>query len=213
MSGLSIRGWRSGLVAGVLLAGLAGCGVAAPSPSPIPTPMDRTVDVDPAKTPPGVIAYISQRGSPVYSGSVEDPVELRTTEDLAKLRGAPDDFKAFMADQLAARSAEVDARLAARKRTVLTEGCDFKVELRVWGIAEHVATGRERACTFDSNDVIWAKKDGVWQRASRMQGGWDCAELEQYRVPADITAAACWYGNQGKTRPYDGPRPQRSGTA
>jgi hypothetical protein len=201
------------VVVAVLVAGLAGCGALATTPSPIPTPLDHSVEVDPAKTPPGVISYISRRGSPVYGGSVEDAVEVRTPADLGKLRGAPDDFKAFIADQLAVRAKEVDARLAAIQRTVATEGCDFKVEIRVWGVAEHVATGRERACAFDSNDVIWIKRDGAWRRASRMQGGWDCSELERYRVPADITAAVCWYGDRGKTRAYDGPRSQRSGMA
>jgi len=210
VSGLSR--WRLGAVAAVLAAGLTGCGVVSPPPSPIPTPLDHSVDVDPAKTPPGVISYISRRGSPVYGGSVEDPVELRTSQDLDELRGAPDDFKAFMAAQLAVRAREVDARLAAWHRTAVKEGCDFKVEIRVWGIAKDVATGRERACAFESNDVIWTKQNGTWRRASRMQGGWDCAELDRYRVPADITAAVCWYGDRGKTRAYDGPRPYRSGT-
>jgi hypothetical protein len=199
------------VVAVMLAAGLAGCG-AVSSPTPIPTPLDHSVDVDPAKTPPGVVSYISRRGSPVYGGSVEDSVEIRAAQDLGKLRGAPADFKAFLLREIADRGNEVDARLAARHRTVATEGCDFKVEIRVWGIAEQVATGRERACTFASNDVIWVREDGTWRRASRMQGGWDCAELERYRVPADITAAVCWYGDRGQTRVYDGPRPHRSGT-
>jgi len=197
---------RLAVVTAVLLVGLAGCGAVSPLPSPIPTPLDHSVDVDPTKTPRGVVTYISRRGSPVYGGSVEDPVELRTLQDLDRLRGAPDDFKAFMAEQLAARAAEVDARLAAWHRTMIKEGCDFKVEIRVWGVAEDVATGRERACAFESNDVIWVKSDGTWRRASRMQGGWDCSELERYRVPADITAAVCWYGDRGRTRAYDGPR-------
>jgi hypothetical protein len=187
----------------MIAAGLAGCGVVS-SASPIATPLDHSVDVDPAKTPPGVISYISERGNPAHGGSVEDSVDIRTAQDLDKLRGAPDDFKAFLLREIAVRSGEVDSRLRANQRTVATEGCDFKAEIRVWGVAEHVATGRERACTFASNDVIWVKRDGAWRRASRMQGGWDCAELERYRVPADITAAVCWY-DEWKTRAYDGP--------
>jgi hypothetical protein len=199
-------------VAVVVASVLSGCG-ATSSPSPIPTPLNYRVAVDPAKTRPGVISYISERGNPAHGGSVEDSVEIGAAEDLDQLRGAPDDFKAFVLREIAIRGTEVDARLRARHRTVATEGCDFKAQIRVWGIAEHVATGRERACTFASNDVIWVKRDGAWRRASRMQGGWDCAELERYRVPADITAAVCWYGNRGQTRIYYGPRAHPSGNS
>jgi hypothetical protein len=96
------------------------------------------------------------------------------------------------------------AELALELRTVQSEGCEFTVEIRVWGVAPNVATGRERGCGQKSNDVIWAKESTGWERVERMQGGWDCAVLERYRVPADITAATCWY-DVFKTRAYDGP--------
>lgn len=200
------RPWQAIVGSVALAAGLSACGVVGQRPSPIATPLDRVVTIDQAATPTGVISYGTERGNPVYRASVDDAVEVRTAQDLNKLRGAPDDFKEFLVAQLAERAAEVDRHLASLGRTMATEGCDFKVEIRVWGIAEHVATGRERACGLDSNDVIWAKANGSWQRASRMQGGWDCSELERYRVPADITAAVCWY-DVWKTRAYDGPRP------
>ena len=191
----------------VLAACLTGCGLASP-PTPIDPPFDRVVKVDRQATPDGVISYVTQRGSPAYEGSVEDAVEIRSRADLDELRGAPEDFKAFIATQLTERSADVDAYVAKyltpRGLTIASEDCDFNVEIRVWGIAEHVATGRERACGLESNDVIWTKVNGNWRRASRMQGGWDCAELERYRVPADITAAVCWY-DEWKSRAYDGP--------
>lgn len=193
------------VVSAALAAGLSGCGAVAQSPSPIPTPLERVVKIDQAETPTGVISYGTERGNPVYQASVENAVEVRNAQDLNKLHGAPDDFKAFLAQQLTELGSQSDGSLASKGRTLATEDCDFKVELRVWGIAGDVATGRERACGLDSNDVIWAKANGSWHRASRMQGGWDCAELERYRVPADITAAVCWY-DMWKTRAYDGPR-------
>lgn len=201
---------RAGFVSAVLAACLAGCGLADPPPSPIAPPLDRVVKVDRQATPDGVISYVTQRGNPAYDGSVEDAVEIRSRADLDELHGAPADFKEFIATQLAERSAEVDKYLAGRGRTMAIEGCDFKVEIRVWGITEQVATGRERPCALESNDVIWTKVNGSWRRASRMQGGWDCAELERYRVPADITAAVCWY-DEWKTRAYDGPTSMETG--
>ena len=198
------RPWQATVISAALAAGMSACGVGAQRPSPIATPLDRVVKIDRASTPIGVISYGTERGNPVYRASVEDAVEVRTTQDLNKLRGAPEDFKAFLTQQLTELGSQVDAFLASQGRTLATEDCDFKVELRVWGIAADVATGRERACGLGSNDVIWAKANGSWQRASRMQGGWDCAELERYRVPADITAAVCWY-DEWKTRAYDGP--------
>lgn len=189
----------------VLAACLAGCGLGSPPTTPISPPLDRVVKVDHGATPEGVISYITQRGNPAHGGSVEDSVGIESRSDLDDLAGAPADFKEFLVTQLAERAADVDRYLASRGRTMATEGCDFKVEIRVWGIAEQVATGRERACGLESNDVIWTKENGSWRRASRMQGGWDCSELERYRVPADITAAVCWYDGW-KTRAYDGPR-------
>ena len=197
------------VVSVVLASCMAGCGLSSPPPTPIATPLHRVVKVDNRDTSDGVISYVTQRGSPAHEGSVEDAVEIRTRSDLDELRGAPEDFREFLVTQLAERAEDVDRYvdkyLTPRGLTVASAGCDFKVEIRVWGIAEEVATGRERACGLESNDVIWTKENGSWRRASRMQGGWDCSELERYRVPADITAAVCWYDGW-KTRAYDGPR-------
>lgn len=198
---MSRPGWARRILVTASAVGLTACGSVS-EPSPIPTPMDRVVEVDHGATPHGVISYISERGSPAYDGSVEDAVDIRTRDDLAELRGAPDDFKAFIAEQLAARGSLAERSLAARGYSI--KGCDFRAEIEVWGIAGDIATGRERACELDSNDVIWAKENGAWRPVARMQGGWDCAVLDRYRVPADITAAVCWY-DEWKTRPYQGP--------
>jgi hypothetical protein len=199
---VSRQGWSRRILVAVSVLGLTACGSVS-EPSPIPTPLDRVVEVDRGKAPEGVITYITERGSPAHGGSVEDAVEIRTRDDLTDLRGAPDDFKAFIVEQLAARGDLAARSLAARGYSI--KWCDFRAEIRVWGLAGNVATGRERACELDPNDVIWAKVNGAWRPVARMQGGWDCATLDRYRVPADITAAVCWYDGW-KTRAYDGPR-------
>lgn len=192
-------------LAAFALAALAGCSMATPHPGPVPTSLNRVVEVDRFNPPEGVITYISERGNPAYGPSVRDAVEMEEADDVDRLRDAPEDFKAFIAAEMAERADVVRAELAEKGTTEAIEDCDFTVQFRVWGIADDVATGRVRGCDLDSFDVIWQKKDGEWRQASRQQGGWDCAELDRYRVPAAITAAVCWYDNGRKTRAYNGP--------
>ena len=196
--------WKAAL-GGLTLAALAACSASGPGLSPIPTPLHRVVKIDHSKVPQDVVSYGTVRGTPAYGASVEDTPKLRTASDMRLLKGAPADFKAYLRNRIEENTGLVLADLASKLRTVEGEDCDFTAEIRVWGVAPHVATGRERGCGQESYDVIWAKQDGTWRLAARMQGGWDCAELERFRVPADITAAACWY-DVFKSRPYDGPR-------
>lgn len=199
MSGLG----RAGLAAAALVA-LAGCALVGPEPTPIPTPLHRVVRIDQSTVPDGVVAYGTVRGTPAYGATVEDALELSKAGDVKSMRGAPEDFKGFLRDTIKAETQEIKKSLRSRGKTLASEHCDFAVEIRLWGVGPSVATGRERACLRDSFDVIWAKRDGQWYRAARMQGGWDCAVLDRYRVPADITGSTCWY-DEFKTRPYDGP--------
>jgi hypothetical protein len=197
-------GLRNSVLGALALAILAGCGAIGPNPTPVPTPLKRIVKINQSKVPDGVVAYGTVRGTPAYGASVEDALELRKAGDVKLLTGAPDDFKEFVRSTIKAETQQVKKYLRNRHKTVESADCDFAVEIRVWGVGPAVATGRERGCERDSADVIWAKKDGVWRRVARMQGGWDCAVLERYRVPADITASTCWY-DEVKTRAYNGP--------
>jgi len=183
---------------------VAGCGAIGPNPTPVPTPLKLVVKIDQSKVPSGVVAYGTARGTPAYGASVEDALKLRKAGDVKLLKGAPDDFKEFLRGTIKAETQVIKKSLRNRGKTLESADCDFAVEFRVWGVGPSVATGRERGCERDSADVIWAKKDGAWRRVARMQGGWDCAVLERYRVPADITSSTCWY-DEVKTRPYDGP--------
>lgn len=192
------------LTLALALAVLTGCGAIGPNPTPVPTPLKRVVKIDQSKVPDGVVAYGTVRGTPAYGASVEDALELRKAGDVKLLKGAPDDFKEFMRGTIKAETQLIKKSLRNRDKTLESADCDFAVEFRVWGVGPGVATGRERGCERDSSDVIWAEKDGTWRRVARMQGGWDCAVLERYRVPADITASTCWY-DEVKTRAYNGP--------
>lgn len=187
---------------------LAGCGAVGTTPSPIPTPLDRVVKIDQSKVPAGVVAYGKERGSPAYGATVDDALVLRKAGDVRLMKGAPEDVKEFLRSTLKAETQEVKKALRARGKTLESEGCEYAVEIRLWGVGPGVATGRERGCERVSADVIWAAQDGRWRQVARMQGGWDCAVLERYRVPADITGSTCWY-DQVKTRAYNGPRRQR----
>jgi hypothetical protein len=186
------------------LATLTACGAPGPRPTPIPTPMHRVVKIDQSKVPEGVISYVTARGTPAYGASVEGALKLDTPGDVRLLKGAPDDFRTYLRHRIEENARAVVAELATKLRTVQGEKCTFAAEIRVWGIAPTVATGRERGCGQASYDVIWAKKSDKWLLAARMQGGWGCDELERYRIPADITAAVCWY-DVFKTRAYNGP--------
>jgi hypothetical protein len=164
------------------------------------------VRVDPAEAPEGVTTYLQVRKSPQHGGSVEGGIRVADPQDVEKLRGAPADFKSFIAWQLSANVAAVKSGLAARGKK-MPERCDLAARVTVWGLAPTVATAREWWCTRDANEVIWVKDDGGWHVAARMRGGWDCSVLNRYKVPADITAAVCWEADGRTVRKYNGPRP------
>lgn len=161
--------------------------------------------VDPNEAPDDVITYLKVRRSPEDGASTKGGIRVTTPNDLAKLRGAPADFKSFLGWQLSANIAAVKSGLAARGKE-MPERCDLAARITVWGIAPTVATAREWWCTRDANEVIWVKDKDGWRIAARMRGGWDCSVLNRYRVPADITAAVCWNPDGRTVRRYHGPR-------
>ena len=196
---------RNAVLSGLAVMALAGCTAPGLSPSPIPTPLDRVVKIDPSTAPAGVAAYGELRGSPAYGATVKGALKVHSPDEVARLVGAPEDFKEFLRATIQADSERVVKSLAAEGKSLESEECDSAVEFRVWGTAPTVATGRSRGCDQNSYDVIWAKTGDQWHLVARMQGGWDCAVLNRYHVPAIITGSTCWY-DEYKTRAYDGPR-------
>lgn len=198
---------RRAVVVALLLTGLTGCrygGNLDDVAKEAAAPPVRVV-VDPSAAPPDVHTYLKVRGSPAGGSSVTGGIRVDGLEDLARLRGAPTDFKTFIGWQLTGNRAEVMDEMAAHHHTTLPPRCEFAARLNVWGVAPRVAMGREWWCNRDANEVIWIKDHETWHRAARMRGGWNCSTLDRYKVPADITAAVCWEEDERTIRRYTGP--------
>ena len=193
------------VVAVVTVATLAGCSALVPTHTPVPVPTNRVIQIDQSAVPAGVVSYGEIRQAAAYGASIPDTPEVHTADDLHRLKDAPTSFTSYLRTHLEELSGAVLAELAADGQTVESEGCDYIVEISVWGVAPRVATGRERGCDQGSYDVIWVQRDGVWDRVARMDGGWDCAVLQRYQVPAELTASTCWY-SEFRSRVYTGPK-------
>lgn len=97
--------------------------------------------------------------------------------DVAKLKGAPDDFKQFVAGI-------VDA-----SKTLPEDECQFTV-----GIAKvdtsGFAAGSMHSCGGAA--YIWAERDGVWQEIWAGQELPLCDDLRKYSVPKAIGGDTCY---------------------
>lgn len=163
--------------------------------------------VDPQATPRGVVTYLTMRGTPAGGSSTAGGVEVKADADTRRLHKAPEAFRAFIGEQLAANglSALHELNVQRVKKKVRRECRRAPARITVWGVGTAVATGRESWCNRESDEIIWTRSRGEWRAAARMHGGWDCSVLDRYRVPADITAAVCWEDDGVTEREYDGP--------
>lgn len=116
-------------------------------------------------------------------------VDLRSSADIVKLRGAPPDFKSFI-------GAWVD-HFVAKQKCPEVHGVGGKPRATVWGVTNDVATGSYVGCT--NAMVIWAKKSGRWRLAGENQSGWFCSDLREDRVPREITDPECATSKDGET--------------
>jgi len=116
------------------------------------------------------------------------------------LKGAPSDFVDFIGQVL---SDDADPSGECNP-TISVDGIDP---------ATGVALGSVGAC--GGADVLWARWNGRWMEATGTQMGWDCAELEKFRVPREIVGPTCvvFDGGMLKTLHYGGPgKKPRPGT-
>ena len=151
------------LAAALLLSGACGAdddaGVAAPSPTP-------------AKPKSELIEYEQEEGG---------GVTIAKPADVAKLEGAPDGFKQYIAGIIDANKSLPD------------DDCPFTV-----GVASietsGFATGSLHSCGGAA--YIWAERDGIWQEIWAGQDLPDCADMKKYSVPKSIAGNTCWEGRK-----------------
>ena len=104
-------------------------------------------------------------------------VVIAKPADVAKLKGAPDDFKQFVAGI-------VDA-----SKTLPEDDCQFTV-----GIAKVDTSGFAAGSMHSCGGAvyIWAKRDGVWQEIWAGQELPLCDDLKKYSVPKAIGGDKCY---------------------
>jgi hypothetical protein len=113
----------------------------------------------------------------------EEPVGLSLAKpaDVAKLKGAPDDFKQFIAGIIDASKTRPD------------EDCQFTV-----GVAKidtsGFAAGSQHSCGGAA--YIWAKRDGIWQEIWSGQDYPACDDMKKYSVPKPIAGNRCFQGQK-----------------
>lgn len=107
-------------------------------------------------------------------------VVIARPADVAKLKGAPEDFKQFVAGI-------VDA-----SKTLPEDECQFKVAIAKVDTSGFAA-GSMHSCGGAA--YIWAERDGVWQEIWAGQELPLCDDLKKYSVPKAIGGDKC-YGDK-----------------
>ncbi len=118
-------------------------------------------------------------------------VVLKKAADVAKLNGAPEDFKQFVAGYI--------DYLAHAPET--TKECP--VTVRVFKLdTAGFANGSMFRC--EGSGFLWAKVDGVWQQIDSGQQLPGCDMLKKYSVPASIAGDTCADYKNNSTVDYTG---------
>ena len=108
-------------------------------------------------------------------------VSIAKAAEVSMLKGAPDDFKQFIAG------------IIDSSKTLPEDDCQFTV-----GVAKidtsGFAAGSMHSCGGAA--YIWAKRDGVWQEIWSGQEYPACADMKKYSVPKAIAYPTCYDGNE-----------------
>jgi hypothetical protein len=123
----------------------------------------------------------------------EDGVALFKTDDVEKLRGAPQDFKNFLTGVVAKVTAGSDPSDQCAPRVTVTriDPAGF-------------ASGAISDCGGAA--VIWANRDGTWKEIWSGQIEPDCEVMKDARVPksiVDIAGGNCLDRSTQQLMPYE----------
>ncbi|MCW2829819.1 MAG: hypothetical protein JWP31_511 [Aeromicrobium sp.] len=186
---------RLGLIATPLLAVLllTGCsGSDEPEPPDEPTTSrGGPTATSPTPTTTATVAPSSEPDGKLldYEGGEEGGATLTEPKDVSKLAGAPEDFKAFIAQELAKERATSDDACTEKPQIYVT-----RLDPGGW------ASGGYFIPQCGGYATLWARPGGTWKQVWDGQQLTDCATLEKYDFPADVAGGTCLRGD--KQVPY-----------
>lgn len=127
-----------------------------------------------------VLLPVAGCGAETKVVSYGDGVELRDSRGVAKLKGAPQDFKQYIAGAADATGANSDPKNECAPR-IFVDKLD--------------TSGYATGAIFDCGGarLIWARRsDGIWRQIWGGQITPDCPTMERYKVPAKLIGTRCW---------------------
>jgi hypothetical protein len=141
----------------------------ATTPTPSPTVAPTTT------APPTIIDY--ETGD-------EDGIHMTKPSDTSKLTGAPADFTAFIAAELAKDKAKSDDVCTEKPQIYVN-----KIDPKGWAAGGHFIPQCGGYAT------LWAKVSGGWKQVWAGQTLTDCKTLKKYAFPAAIAEKTCLQGD------------------
>lgn len=116
----------------------------------------------------------------------DDGVKLQAAEDTVKLKGAPEDFKQFIAGAVSVVANDGSATGECEPPFVSVSKVD--------------PAGYALGYVFDCDDGgavhMWAKVDGRWRRIFDGQSIPPCDDMKKYSVPKSIAGTKCDDGSK-----------------
>jgi hypothetical protein len=160
------------------------------TPSPTATATTPTTAPTPTATTPTATGATPATPASTLIDYGDDGITVARGSDTAKLTGAPQDFKDFIAADLQ-RQQDTKDDVCAKKPEIHVE----RVDTRGW------AAGGTFIPQCGGNANLWAKVAGGWREVWGGQTLPDCAVLEKFRFPASVGGTQCGTPD-GKTRRY-----------
>ena len=185
---------RAPLLATAMLVLTAGCGGGSddpdgaggdPTTTAPPTPTTATTST---ATPSPAPTKSTSASTLIDYG--DDEVTVATAGDIAKLTGAPEDFKAFIVADLQ-RQQDSESGVCVQAPEIHVA----RIDTRGW------AAGTNFIPKCGGDAALWAKIAGGWRQVWGGQTLPDCAVLEKYQFPASIAGTQCGT-TDGKARRY-----------